>query len=206
MKNKNIGKIICKIISDIFTGYTKKDIKRKFRDMIPVRAHNKTRNISISKNLEKLVESKISKINHYNIKFNYSLIKDDNLGNINNKDFILAIDDLLENAINLCKNVENKNSRWIRLNIYRENMHLFIDVFNSANSGEIVANSKYSIKHLRKFLKKYDGILHSFSERFNTFFVEIQVLLKDGMINMDINESKGYLFKGIPLYNYISQS
>lgn len=206
MKNKNLAKRICKIINDIFTGHALKDIKKFFRDQVSAGNHNKMPNIGTGKNLENLVESKIPTINRYNIKFNYNIINDNDLGNIDNKDFILAIDDLLENAINLCKKVENKNYRWIKLDIYRENMYLFIDVFNSANSGETASDSKYSIKHLKKFLKKYDGILHSFSERFNTFYVEIQVLIKDGMINMDINESKKYLFKGIPLYDYISKS
>ena len=205
MKNKNLAKRICKIINDIFTGHALKDIKKFFRDQVSAGNHNKMPNIGTGKNLENLVESKIPTINRYNIKFNYNIINDNDLGNIDNKDFILAVDDLLENAINLCKKVENKNYRWIKLDIYRENMHLFIDILNSTNSQEIVENNNYSIKYLRKFLKKYDGILHSFNKRFNMFFVEIQVLLKDRMINMDINESKKYLFKGIPLYNYISQ-
>lgn len=203
MKSKKIEKMIFKTIINILRKYVQKDEKIKCDK--PTLKHSKKSTLGISKSLERLVKSKIPKINRYNIKFNYSLINDDDLGSIGKKEFILAIDDILENAINLCKNIENKNSRWLNLHVYREDMHLFIDIFNSANSGENVKITGSSLKHLRKFLENHDGILHSFSERFNIFFVEIQVLLKDGMIDMDINESKKYLFKGIPLYNYISQ-
>lgn len=203
MKSKKIEKMIFKTIIKILKKYVQKDEKIKCDK--PNLKHSKKATLDISTSLERLVKSKLPKINRYNIKFNYSLINDDDLGSIDKKDFILAIDDALENAINLCKNIENKNSRWMNLRIYREDMHLFIDVFNSANSGEKVKITGSSLKHLKKFLENHDGILHSFSERFNTFFVEIQVLLKDGMIDMDIDESKKYLFKSIPLYNYIAQ-
>ena len=206
MKSKNITKTFYNVVRNIFGVYFLKNIKERFINTISVSSHSKTHDISTNKSLEKLVESKISKINRYNIKFDYSLVSEKNLGNIDNRDFILVMDDLLENAINLCKNVEIKSSRWIKLNIYRENMHLFIDIFNSANSEGIVTNSNLNIKYLRKFLKKYDGILHSFNKSSNIFFTEIQILLKNDMINMDINESKRYLFKGVPLHNYISQS
>lgn len=203
MKSKKIEKMIFKTIIKILKKYVQKDEKIKCDK--PTLKHSKKSTLGISKSLERLVKSKIPKINRYNIKFNYSLINDDDLGSMDKKEFILAMDDILENAINLCKNIENKNSRWLNLHVCREDMHLFIDVFNSANSGENVKITDSSLKHLRKFLENHDGILHSFSERFNIFFVEIQVLLKDGMIDMYINESKKYLFKGIPLYNYISQ-
>ena len=203
MKNKKVEKIICKAIINILKKYVQKDEKIKCDK--PTLKHSKKSTLGISKNLKNLVKNKSPKINRYNIKFNYSLLNNDDLRGIDKKDFILAMDDILENAINLCKNIENKNSRWLNLHVYREDMHLFIDAFNSANSGENVKITSSSLKHLKKFLENHDGILHSFSERFNIFFVEIQVLLKDGMIDMDINESKKHLFKGIPLYNYISQ-
>lgn len=203
MESKKIEKMIFKTIINILRKYVQKDEKIKCDK--PTLKHSKKSTLGISKSLERLVKSKIPKINRYNIKFNYSLINNDDLGSINKQNFILAIDDILENAINLCKTIENKNSRWINLHIYREDLHLFIDVFNSVNSEEDAKITISSLSHLKKFLKKYDGILHSFSKKFNTFFVEIQVLLKDGMIDMDIDESKKYLFKGIPLYNYISQ-
>ncbi len=161
MKSKKIEKMIFKTIINILRKYVQKDEKIKC-DKLTLK-HSKKSTLGISKSLERLVKSKIPKINRYNIKFNYSLINDDDLGSIDKKEFILAMDDILENAINLCKNIENKNSRWLNLHVCREDMHLFIDVFNSANSGENVKITDSSLKHLRKFLENHDGILHSFA-------------------------------------------
>lgn len=174
-KKENLAYIMFKTLTRIHNDRTIAETKRTIDKFIQILCNKDT-----DEHLKIIVRRNVFRININKIKFDFNIVKTNYSNNIEDNDLDELIENLLDNAINACEKIKDKNSRWIKINIYeKENKFLFINIVNSNThpNTDSENDEKYGrgFEYLKTFLKKYDGDLIACGPYIGKFSVEIQI-------------------------------
>lgn len=123
--------------------------------------------------LSSLLNFKLNRAKKENIKFNINLDIDREI-DIEGIDLSIVIGNLLQNAIEACKLINNKDEREININIYIKNNNLIIKISNSISkqtslseeylssgftSKKDKSNHGFGLANVKNIVTKYNGII-----------------------------------------------
>lgn len=124
-------------------------------------------------NLDAILNSKLSLADKNNININYKAIVPNKL-TISDIDLCVLIGNLIDNAVEACQKITDKNPRFIRLYIGIFKQQLYISVTNSTN--EVIkklddqyittkrGNHGHGLKRINNIVDKYDGYINRQNE------------------------------------------
>lgn len=165
-------------------------INKKYEECLSYMEHLITKIDSIQKLMhtdcaafDTIVNAKFNEANKRNIELSYNIIC--SLSNkIEDADMITLMGNLLDNAIEACK--ESSNIKEIQINIKEEKSYLFIEIINTIeksilkNNPELLStkidthNHGLGIKSIKKIVFKYDGVI-KYTENNNKIYCNIML-------------------------------